>query len=474
MKAHQVTTPFGRRTISAGQIAAQLAIGERLEQAARPGDNRPAAVNKWRLFRTLTAIRERLGLSDRTLGVLDALLSFHPETALTLPAAGEEEASPPADLVVFPSNRQLMLRAHGMAEKTLRRHLAALVAAGLIVRRDSPNGKRYARRAEGEGALWSEAYGFDLTPLVVEAPRFEALAEEREREARRLKVLAERITLHRRDIRMLIAAGEEAGLAGDWRALGQALAALSVPLRGLRDGAALEDLAARLGDLRRAVTVLHEAAVSASDMTGNDGFSDRHHTRSNIKTDSDSEPDFRKDGGEVAALPGDRPPSPDATLETKSLPCPLGLALEACPDIMDYAEPPGIRDWPALLRCARTIRPMLGISPDAWEAAVAAMGEPAAAVAVAVILQRSEHSSEAATGRSADGRVLTAVNGTPAIRAPGGYLRALTAKAAAGGFAVMPVLIAILGQRRKARAGRPADGIALSPRFGEPADTARR
>ena len=62
--------------------------------------------------------------------------------------------------VVFPSNRQLSLRAHGMAPATLRRHLAVLVDAGLIVRRDSPNGKRYARK-DGAGGL-TKAFGFDI------------------------------------------------------------------------------------------------------------------------------------------------------------------------------------------------------------------------------------------------------------------------------------------------------------------------
>ncbi len=53
----------------------------------------------------------------------------------------------------------------GMPASTLRRHLAVLVDAGLIVRRDSPNGKRYARKNRA-GAI-ELAFGFDLSPLVV-------------------------------------------------------------------------------------------------------------------------------------------------------------------------------------------------------------------------------------------------------------------------------------------------------------------
>ena len=114
------------------------------------------------------------------------------------------------DLVVFPSNRQLSLRAHGMAPATLRRHLAVLVDAGLIVRRDSPNGKRYARK-DGAGEV-EIAFGFDLSPLVARADEFESLAEAVRAEERALKRVRERITICRRDIAKMIVTGIEEGV----------------------------------------------------------------------------------------------------------------------------------------------------------------------------------------------------------------------------------------------------------------------
>ena len=102
------------------------------------------------MFRAICTARERLGVSERALAILNALLTVHPESALTGPS-----------LIVFPSNQMLALRAHGMPATTLRRHLAALVDAGLIIRRDSPNGKRYARK--GRGGEIELAFGFDLT-----------------------------------------------------------------------------------------------------------------------------------------------------------------------------------------------------------------------------------------------------------------------------------------------------------------------
>ena len=98
---------------------------------------------------------------------------------------------------------------------------------------------------------------------------------------------------------------------------------------------------------------------------------------------------------------------------------------------------------------------MLGISRDAWAEAVAAMGEQAAAIAVAAILQRGEHSSEAQTLRpDPNGAPQTLVNGSPAIKSPGGYLRALTEKAKTGDLALGPILMALIGQRLKARDAR--------------------
>lgn len=154
----------------------------------------------WKIFQAICRARPSLGVTERALSVLNALLTFHPETALT----GED------GLVVFPSNQQLSLRAHGMPASTLRRHLAVLVDAGLVIRRDSPNGKRYARKgASGEIEL---AFGFDLSPLVVRSQEFESLAAEVEAEARAIKLARERITLCRRDIVKMIAMGIEEGV----------------------------------------------------------------------------------------------------------------------------------------------------------------------------------------------------------------------------------------------------------------------
>ncbi len=67
MQSGNVTTPFGRRPVS-------LALVKRQLQTSETSSNRPVA--KWKVFRDACEARERLGLQDRALAVLDALLTF--------------------------------------------------------------------------------------------------------------------------------------------------------------------------------------------------------------------------------------------------------------------------------------------------------------------------------------------------------------------------------------------------------------
>jgi len=115
---------------------------------------------------------------------------------------------------------------------------------------------------------------------------------------------------------------------------------------------------------------------------------------------------------------------------------PLGMVLQACPDILDYAAKGGIDNWRDLSTTAALVRSALGVSPDAWAQALEVLGEHDASIVIAAILQRGEE-----------------------IKSAGGYLRVLTAKARAGEFSLGPVLMALLrgkvakGARERQRAG---------------------
>ena len=256
MDPHLSTTPFGRRTLTLAHVANQ-AIAK-----ARPPDK---TAHKWTVFRAICAAKTRLGLTERSLAVLDALLSFHPETVLT----GE-------DLIVFPSNDQLALRAHGMAPSTLRRNLAVLVDAGVIIRRDSPNGKRYARKGS-DGAI-NQAFGFDLSPLVARAEEFEASAEEVRAAERALRLERERITLLRRDIAKMIATGVEEGVPtrrggqgpADWTELHALYRGIVGRIPRTATLAELEPIADELSLLAEEILSLLETHVKTSKPSANE------------------------------------------------------------------------------------------------------------------------------------------------------------------------------------------------------------
>ncbi|WP_084570453.1 plasmid replication protein RepC [Methylosinus sp. PW1] len=433
------TTPFGRRPLSLAMVASQAATEN---FAAKPGASE-TVVHKWRLFRALTEAKEPLGVTERALSVLHALLSFHQETALSLPeidSMSAEAGSAGAGIVVFPSNRELSIRAHGMAPATLRRHLACLVDAGLIIRRDSPNGKRFARK--GQGGAIEDAFGFDLAPLVARSSEIENLAEEVRAENRAIALLREKITLTRRDIVKMIETGLGEGVSGDWDGAHQRYAALSGRYgRGL-SRADLEALAAELATLAAEIHKSLETHIKAQNMSGNESQSERH-IQNQTTNSSDLEPSLQEGRAD--------PPQPnleqgrgpiDRASETSSersrtvdpkqslRAYPLGMVLEACPDIVDYGRSGEISSWRDLATAAATVRSALGVSPDAWAQALEVLGEHDAAIVIAAILQRGDE-----------------------IKSAGGYLRVLTEKARAGEFSLGPVLMALL-RGRAAKAAR--------------------
>jgi replication initiation protein RepC len=404
MQPHSSTTPFGRRTLSLAHVASQATA------KVRPPEK---AVHKWQVFRAICTAKARVCVSERALAVLDALLSFHPETTLS----GD-------GLIVFPSNQQLALRAHGMAPATLRRHLAALVDCGLIIRRDSPNGKRFARK--GQGGTIETAFGFDLSPLVARAEEFEAWAEGVRAEERALRLVRERLTLCRRDITKMIATGVEEGVPTrrggqgplDWSEIHGLYRGLLGRIPRTATRGELEPIAADLTLLAAEILTLLESHVKTQNKSTNESQTERHIQNSNQNSPIDLEPGFRESQGPTSE------PQPEASRPPRRG-FPLGMVLDACPDIVDYAKG-GISNWRDLQATAAVVRSMLGVSPSAWEAAQAVMGEIPAAIVVAAILQR------AAT-----------------ISSAGGYLRELTRKAEAGEFSLGPMLMALLGARKR-------------------------
>jgi replication initiation protein RepC len=300
-----------------------------------------------------------------------------------------------------------------MAPATLRRHLAVLVEAGLVLRRDSPNGKRYARKSP-EGDV-EQAFGFDLAPLRSRAGEFATLADTVRADERARRVAREQISLLRRDIAKILEAAAEAGTGVDIDAMTARYAAFAGLQPRRMELAALEDAVGVMKGLAEELFRCVSSQLTAN-MSASESHNERHIQNSNPETPYELEPRIRKMQAEPSQ-PAPRPSGADMF--------PLGFVLSVCPSLSDYSRT-GIGSWSEFMATAAFVRPMLGISPSAWEEAEAAMGPRQAAIVIAAMLERSD-----------------------AITNAGGYLRSLSRKAAAGGFSVGPMVMALAGRRRK-------------------------
>lgn len=393
MKTGFVTTPFGRRPMTLALLKGQLETDQL--QPTRP-------IEKWKVFRDVAESRQALGIQDRALAVLDALLTFYPSN----------ELSPESKLVVFPSNAQLSVRAHGIAGTTLRRHLAALVDAGLIHRRDSPNGKRYAHR-DRAGNI-EDAFGFDLKPLVLRAAELARLAQEVADERRSFKRAKEALTLCRRDVRKLITAAMEEGSDGDWTAMENIYVAQIARLPRTPIRSDVETALNEMARLREEIVNRLGLQLKYADSAGNDVQNSRHIHNSNTESINEVEPRSGIEQGEPTQ--SDKPPAAE-TIKA----FPLGLVLRACPQVYDYGPAGKVSNWRDMMVAAVVVRSALGVSPSAYQDCCDVMGPENAAVAMACILERAGH-----------------------INSAGGYLRDLTARAKRGEFSLGPMLMALV------------------------------
>lgn len=397
MQTGNVTTPFGRRSMTLALVKGQL------ETAAMPSGK---SADKWKIFRDACDARTLLGLKDRALAVLNALLTFHPDTRL--------EAD--GNLIVFPSNMQLSARANGIAGTTLRENLAHLVKAGLIHRKDSPNGKRYARKGADGGI--NDAYGFSLAPLLARAEELAQLAQQVAAERLRVRILKEKITILRRDLRKLISAAMEEGADGEWMTVEAHYIAAVGALARAKTTRNLESVLDTFALLHAEVVNLLESQVISPKYDTNDDEIRQHIQNSNTQSTHELEPCFEM---QEEARAGDQPSALRGAERQQPKAFPLGMVLRACPDIHDYGPEGRISNWRDLMTAAVVVRSTLGISPSAYQQACEAMGAENAATAVACILERVGH-----------------------IQSPGGYLRDLSRRAERGEFSLGPMLMALL------------------------------
>lgn len=374
---------------------------EQLKPSSTKMDRR--TVNRWTIYKQLCIAKTVFGINDRCLAVMSSLLSFLPGNEI-----GIEDG-----LVVFPSNRQLSLRAHGMPESTVRRHIAALIESGLIARRDSPNGKRYAYK--DEAGRVEEAFGFSFAPLLERADEIAQAARQVQAETALLKRTREQITLQRRDLAQIIDVALTDHHSDFWLASHTRFRAIvdAIPRR-----AALPEMTAILNDLTALRSEIDNSLIhkdNAPPMSANHAQNERHHIESLPESHFESQNVKMNDLKE---------PSPQSSLPTlharryqPTQSISLDTVLRACPDIIEYGSK-GITSWQDLIDATKIVSTFLGITQSAYRDACQVLGIEGTSATIAGILQRVTEISSA-----------------------GGYLRSLTQKARAGKFSVAQMLL---------------------------------
>lgn len=415
MEVGIVTTPFGRRAMTVGMFSRQLK-----SHNVEPNQ----AVDKWKLYRALCEAKPMLQVSDRSLALLNALLSFYPKNEL-------EEGS---NLTVFPSNVQLSLRAHGMSEQTIRRHVALLVNAGLLIRKDSPNGKRYARKTRG-GEI-SNAFGFSLAPLLARAEEIQNLASAVTAERMMIRQLREQISICRRDISKLT----ETDAQTDWDTVAARLNHLIMTIPRKPTSSQLRNTLKALELIREDVVNVLKKLLETGKLGGNPVQNERHIQNSEPESYLESEAfDATKTTNlsfqprelehetdtEVPQSVQPRVPTPPfvttASEHVRPKAFPLDMVVRACPEIADYAIGGQIKSWSDLISAAAVVRSMLGVSESAYTHAMNQLGPENTASVIACILEKGQH-----------------------INSAGGYLRDLARRSERGHFSVGPMLMAMV------------------------------
>lgn len=317
--------------------------------------------------------------------------------------------------------------------KMLNRHLTEL---GLVVMKDSPNGKRYGRR-DGKGRIL-EAYGFDLSPLATRQAEFLAVAAQGRAEREEMRRLRRRATIARNGLTQIIDTVAKFGLLdASWRRLEEEGRGLA---RSLRTVERLEEMALGVASLERRQREAREslesllpktevlvAEIVDSDPTGPENRPHQYTYKPSFDPEQDTVIATRDSKSRAAGtlpniqstMPRERPdgaggesPSqrPARTDHGTVMRLTTDELVKLAPRLRDYLRTsrPG---WPDIVEAADWLRHDLGVSKPLWGEACLAMGREQAAIALAIV---SAKPAGHFTG------------------SPGGYFHGMVAKAKAG------------------------------------------
>lgn len=261
-------------------------------------------------------------------------------------------------ILVWPSN-ELICERTGIAERSVRYHLARLLEEGLIASKDSANGKRFAQRAPNGQII--RAYGFDLSPLLNRLNEFRQRMQALKDQERERSLAFDELTIHRRATQEALRALAEQFPDEDTSELTARVLELvrQTPRRsGAGSADAARDAWKRLRD---------EAEGRYYSACG--GNSCRH------KDSNKYAPDQSCNNGREEERARKRP----ATGLN------AGDLARACPDAMEFIGP--VRSDQEFVAGVGRLRGSFGVSPSAWEEARREIGPLLAAATLVYVVQ---------------------------------------------------------------------------------------
>jgi replication initiation protein RepC len=312
-------------------------------------------------------------------------------------------------LLVWPSNDYLVGRT-ALTDRAIRKSIRKLVDLGLIVPKDSPNGKRYAVKDLAGEII--DAFGFDLTPVYARRGEWATRLIEQKQLRQAQKQAFDEVTICRR-------ATEEAlnALTEHYPDIDRST--LEGDLKVLRAKTPVRSKASLPPDLLGEWSLLRSRAEQAFLDAGNGGTSFRHTNNNNGSPSEPCNKGFPKKAEAVRLT--------EQTSEHLS----PELILEACPTLSDYGQP--VWDLADIVSAGRYLRAALGAHESAWAEAVEEIGTVRAALAVIYVLQLYEDDAARNGGESR-------------IKNPGGYFRALTRMVKSG---KIDLAVELLAMRRR-------------------------
>ena len=367
----------------------------RADRTAEGFDGLPEGVTvPGQLLAAFKAAAPRLGLSPRLVHAVDWLFRF------TQPQDWGRGGRP----IVWPS-ASLQQDALGLSPTQVKGINRALIEAGLITMKDSPNGKRYGRR-DRHGRI-TEAYGFDLSPMAARHAEFVRVAEAARAKRAEMGRLRRRATIARNGITQILETAAEYGFQGEeWTTLARDSRNLA---RGLRTVERIEAMALGVESLERRQRAGRErlemllSGVSAGvpEAVNSDpkGAENRPHHYTYKPSPYPEQDTVVADKGcsapaettvpdpatpEPQTEPQETQPVKPARTDGTVLQLSTDELVQLAPRLRAYLATP-VPTWPEVVNAADWLRGDLGVSKPLWGEACLALGREQAAIAVAIV-----------------------------------------------------------------------------------------